>query len=150
MSSDSAETNSPQTLCRGNSPASSRATLAPKRAAVIAADAPAGPPPMTTRSNSGCAVTITLSKLLPNEDAHAKQKVPGDLNAPCRYSGQQSSHFVDRVGTAHRGRRVVPGDTAAEQRQSEIDQREMQSAADQVVNEYGLSRHAKCFCNEAS
>src|SRR6516225_8810346 len=141
MSSDSAETNSPQTLCRGNSPASSRATLAPKRAAVIAADAPAGPPPMIARSNSGCAIAITMSKLLPKEDAHAKQKVPVDINAPYRYSGQQSPHFVDRVGTAHGGRSVVPSDSAAEQRQSEIDQCEMQRAADQVVNEHGLSRH---------
>src|SRR5215469_13210658 len=133
MSSDSVETNSPQTLCRGNSPASSRATLAPNRAAAIAADAPAGPPPMTAKSNSGCAVTITPSKLLPNEDAHTKQKVPGDINAPYRYSGQQSSHFFDRVGTPHRGRGVIPADTAAEQRQSEIDQCEMEPATNQIV-----------------
>ncbi len=47
--SDSAETNSPQTFCRGNSLLSNSTTEAPLRAAVMAAEAPAGPPPTTAR-----------------------------------------------------------------------------------------------------
>jgi hypothetical protein len=49
-SSDSPETNSPQTFCRGSRPRSSSKTRAPVRAAVIAAAAPPGPPPTTMRS----------------------------------------------------------------------------------------------------
>ncbi len=59
-SSDSAETNSPQTLCRGKSFASNNPTRAPSRAAVIAAELPAGPAPTTARSNSGARGFIGL------------------------------------------------------------------------------------------
>ncbi len=61
-SSDSADTNSPQTLCRGNSPASSSTTRAPKRAAVIAADAPAGPPPITAISKLGSLMAVAYCR----------------------------------------------------------------------------------------
>src|SRR6516162_5155178 len=53
---DSGDTNSPQTLCRGNLSASSKTTRDPWRAAVMAADVPAGPPPITARSNSDAPV----------------------------------------------------------------------------------------------
>ena len=49
-SSDSGETNSPQTLWRGRMPRSSSMTRAPAAAAVMAADVPAGPAPMMIRS----------------------------------------------------------------------------------------------------
>ena len=51
-SRDSAETNSPQTLWRGNCPRSSNSTRAPLRAPVMAAEVPAGPPPTTIKSNT--------------------------------------------------------------------------------------------------
>src|ERR1700691_5494170 len=54
----SAEMNSPQTLCRGKFLASKIATLAPKRAAVIAAEVPAGPPPMTAMSKCSSDIGI--------------------------------------------------------------------------------------------
>ncbi len=57
-SSDSAETNSPQTRCRGKSFASNNPTLAPSRAAVIAQELPAGPPPTIARSNWGSVFSI--------------------------------------------------------------------------------------------
>ena len=49
-SRDSAETNSPQTLSRGNCPRSSNSTRAPQRAPMMAAELPAGPPPTTIKS----------------------------------------------------------------------------------------------------
>src|SRR6516162_574469 len=132
ISSDSAETNSPQTLWRGNSPASSSATFAPWRAAVIAADVPAGPAPMIARSNSGCAAEMGIPSLFPDQHSHAKQKMAGDIEAHCGYLGQQGSHFTGGVGAAHGGWSVIPGDGAAKQRQPEIDQRQMQSISDQI------------------
>lgn len=56
-------------------------------------------------------------------------------NSPGRHLSQYLTYFRNRIGAAYRCRSVVPGDSAAKQWQPCINQREMQTTANQVVDE---------------
>src|SRR5690349_19017078 len=75
--SDSADTNSPQTRWRGSRPRSNNKTRTPAFAAAIAAALPAGPPPITTRSNT--LIPLRPTDVLPNDNPHPKQIMARNL-----------------------------------------------------------------------
>src|SRR3954469_11523094 len=128
-SSDSGETNSPQTLCRGRMPFSSCNTRAPPLAAVIAAADPAGPPPITTRSN--------VLLMFPRNRCHAEQVMRRDLH-PLRFTFfEKPSHFILRIGTPDRHRSIVSGQSAAHKRHCYIDECEVHRVTAQVIDQHG-------------
>src|SRR4029079_5926399 len=92
--SDSAETNSPHTLWRGYFPRSSSRTRWPCRADVIAAAAPAGPPPMTAKSYIGL-----LS--FPHNHAHTEHEMSADLYRGSWNNPQKLVHLGNGGCLAH-------------------------------------------------
>src|SRR6185437_6795991 len=137
-SSDSAETNSPQTLWRGKRPFSSSKTPAPACAAVMAAEDPPGPAPITIRS------CIKFPKL----KVHSKKIMPRNMQRSVRNCAQHIAHFRYRVRLPHRGRRVMPCEATAEQRQTRIHQRQVQWIPDNIADQKRRARNPHAFASK--
>src|ERR1035437_1255899 len=68
-----------------------------------------------------------------------------NLDLPGSYVRQQNPHLVAGVGPPERRRRVMPSDAAAEERQSKINQQQVQAAADEVVDQHCVPADAQGF-----
>src|ERR1019366_1330111 len=71
-----------------------------------------------------------------------------NLNLPGAYVRQHSPHLVAGVGPPDRRRRVMPSDAAAEERQSKINQLQVQAAADEVVDQHRVPADAQGFAGK--
>src|SRR5579864_876539 len=126
-SSDSAETNSPQTLWRGNRPRSSNRTRAPLRAQVIAAEVPAGPPPIT--------INWYMVLSLPRDSPHTEEGIALNLHVCGPSLPQHLTHFLNRIRSTYGSRRVVVREVTAIERQTQINQANVNWVADQIVDD---------------
>src|ERR1019366_5301393 len=61
---------------------------------------------------------------------------------------QQSTHLVAGVGPPDRCGRVMPGDAAAEERQSKINQQQVQPAANEIVDQHRLPADTQGFAGK--
>src|ERR1035441_3172673 len=71
-----------------------------------------------------------------------------NLNFPGSYVRQQNPHLVAGVGPPDRRLCVMPSDAAAEERQSKINQQQVQAAAYEVVDQHGLPADAQGFAGK--
>jgi len=58
-------------------------------------------------------------------------------------------HFILRVRLAHRGGSIITRQATAVERESGVDQRQMDRAADQIVDQDSLAADAQTFVDEA-
>src|SRR5947209_6848733 len=131
----SPETNSPHTLWRGKLPASIRTTLKPKSAAMIAAEVPAGPPPMIARSK----VLFTIG--LPQNQSESLKKVRTHTIGNSSGSLCDVTYFRDSVCATNRCRRVVAGETASIGEAACISGKQMKNIAAQIAGNHRQSRN---------
>ena len=111
--------------------------MAPWPDAVMAAAAPAGPPPITIRSYT--------RQRLPRDRAHAEKIMTANLHMCCCSPPKHLFHFFDGVRLSHGSRGVMACEAAAIERIGRVRQRQMHRASHKIVDEHSDTADAQRF-----
>src|SRR5882762_7689066 len=106
----------------------------------MAAADPAGPPPITTRSNA--------LFMLPRNSCETEEVMGCDLNLGGCTFAKIPAHLFHGVSAPHRRRCVMARETAAIDRFARISQRKMRRMPSQIVDHDGVLRHPQSFIHE--
>src|SRR5580704_11541477 len=93
---------------------------------------------------SGESLRLFPDNLFPDHHSHTKQKVTGNFDSPgwLRAVCDDLLHFFWHIGLAHGRYAIKTRYVAAHQRESCVDQRQVQWMADEIVDQHSDPAHA--------